>query len=61
MDRDAVRLCEALSGRALVVVDETYIDYADADSMASELERFENLVVLRTLSSRMPPRVCAAA
>ena len=51
MDRDAVTgLCEALSGRALVVVDETYIDYADADSMASELERFENLVVLRTLS-----------
>ena len=32
------------------VVDETYIDYADADSMAKELERFENLVVLRTLS-----------
>ena len=51
MDRDAVAgLCTALSGRALVVVDETYIDYADADSMAAELERFENLVVLRTLS-----------
>ena len=51
MDRDAVTgLCTALSGRALVVVDETYIDYADADSMATELERFENLVVLRTLS-----------
>ena len=51
MDRDAViGLCTALSGRALVVVDETYIDYADADSMAADLERFENLVVLRTLS-----------
>ncbi|MEC8365922.1 MAG: imidazoleglycerol-phosphate dehydratase HisB, partial [Pseudomonadota bacterium] len=48
---DAVAgLCKALSGRALVVVDETYIDYADAGSMATELERFENLVVLRTLS-----------
>ncbi len=51
MERDAVvALCEALAGRALVVVDETYIDYAAADSMAAELERFDNLVILRTLS-----------
>ena len=51
MDRDAVTgLCRALAGRALVVVDETYIDYADRDSMAGMLESFANLVVLRTLS-----------
>ena len=51
MDRDAVTgLCRALAGRALVVVDETYIDYADSDSMAGMLESFANLVVLRTLS-----------
>ena len=51
MDRDALTgLCRALDGRALVVVDETYIDYAGTASMAAELERFANLVVLRTLS-----------
>ena len=51
MDRQAVeRLCLSLAGRALVVVDETYIEYAGVDSMAEALERFENLVVLRTLS-----------
>ena len=51
MDRDAVTgLCRSLARRALVVVDETYIDYADRDSMAGMLESFANLVVLRTLS-----------
>ncbi|HCV87952.1 MAG TPA: histidinol-phosphate transaminase, partial [Alphaproteobacteria bacterium] len=51
MDREAVvGLCHALAGRALVVVDETYIDYAGTDSMAADLENFANLVVLRTLS-----------
>ena len=51
MDRDAVTgLCRSLSGQALVVVDETYIDYAGMDSMAADLESFANLVVLRTLS-----------
>ena len=34
----------------MCIRDRTYIDYADADSMTTELERFENLVVLRTLS-----------
>ena len=51
MDRDTVTgLCDALAGRALVVVDETYIDYAGTDSMSTALESFANLVVLRTLS-----------
>jgi histidinol-phosphate aminotransferase len=51
MDRDAVLgLCAALDGRALVVVDETYIEYAGVDSVAAMLESHANLVVLRTLS-----------
>ena len=51
MDRDLItELCSDLAGRALVVVDETYIDYAAGDTMATELESFENLVILRTLS-----------
>ncbi|MGC6454583.1 MAG: histidinol-phosphate transaminase [Candidatus Puniceispirillaceae bacterium] len=51
MDRETVTgLCRALAGRALVVVDETYIDYADTSSIATELETHANLVVLRTLS-----------
>ena len=51
MDRDAVHgLCAALEGRALVVVDETYIEYASVDSMTAALESHANLVVLRTLS-----------
>ena len=63
MDRQAVeRLCLSLAGRALVVVDETYIEYAGVDSMAEALERFENLVVLRTLSKvPTPRRACGAA
>jgi len=51
MDRDAVLdLCTALDGRALVVVDETYIEYAGVESVATALENHANLVVLRTLS-----------
>ena len=51
MDPQAIEsLCLALAGRALVVVDETYIEYAAVESMGAALERFENLVVLRTLS-----------
>ncbi|MGB2189044.1 MAG: aminotransferase class I/II-fold pyridoxal phosphate-dependent enzyme, partial [Candidatus Puniceispirillaceae bacterium] len=49
MDRDAVLgVCAALDGRALVVVDETYIEYAGVDSVAAALESHANLVVLRT-------------
>lgn len=51
MDRDAVlELCATLYGRALVVVDETYIEYAGVESVAAALENHANLVVLRTLS-----------
>ncbi|WP_243040919.1 histidinol-phosphate transaminase [Dyella sedimenti] len=44
------RLAQALAGRALLVVDEAYIEFADAASAAPLIDRYENLVVLRTLS-----------
>lgn len=34
----------------MVVVDEAYIDFADAESLASEIESHSNLVVLQTMS-----------
>lgn len=43
-------MAQALSGRALVVVDEAYIEYADAPSAASLIDEYPNLAVLRTLS-----------
>ena len=43
-------LADALRGRALVVVDEAYIEFADAKSLAADVVAHENLVVLRTLS-----------
>jgi histidinol-phosphate aminotransferase len=47
---DIERLAEALGGRALLIVDEAYIEYAQAASVATLLDRYENLGVLRTLS-----------
>lgn len=43
-------LAEALAGRALLVVDEAYIEYADDDSATSLLDAFPHLAILRTLS-----------
>lgn len=44
------RLAIALKGRALLVVDEAYIEFADTVSVASLINRYDNLAVLRTLS-----------
>jgi histidinol-phosphate aminotransferase len=44
------RLCAALADRALVAVDEAYIEFAASQSVLSLLDRYANLVVLRTLS-----------
>jgi histidinol-phosphate aminotransferase len=43
-------LARRLEGRALVVVDEAYVEFADAPSLAAEVVRQSNLAVLRTLS-----------
>jgi histidinol-phosphate aminotransferase len=43
-------VCRELSDRALVCLDEAYIEFAGRASLASRLAEFPNLVVLRTLS-----------
>lgn len=47
---DVLFLCNEFLGKSIVVVDEAYIDYADADSLSAYINKFSNLVVLRTLS-----------
>jgi len=47
---DIERLAQTLSGRALLIVDEAYIEFSDADSAIELIDRHENLAVLRTLS-----------
>jgi histidinol-phosphate aminotransferase len=43
-------LARRLAGRALLVVDEAYVEFADGDSAAALIDRYEHLAVLRTLS-----------
>lgn len=47
---DLEAVCAALDGKALVVIDEAYIEFAPRDSFIALLPRYSNLVVLRTLS-----------
>ena len=42
------KICQSISG--LVVVDEVYIEFSDQESSAHLLDKYENLVVIRTLS-----------
>lgn len=44
------RLARRLGGKALVVVDAAYAEFADADTVVSLLAGNDNLVILRTLS-----------
>lgn len=44
------RVARELAGRALVIVDEAYIEFADTASATTLLDRYENVAVLRTLS-----------
>ena len=44
------RLAARLAGRALLVVDEAYAEFAAAPSLARRVGELENLVLLRTLS-----------
>ena len=51
MDPAAIeQVIVALAGKALVVVDEAYLEFSGDPSLTGSLARFPNLVVLRTLS-----------
>lgn len=43
-------ICTALDGKAIVVIDEAYIEWSRAPSITRWLDRFPTLAVLRTLS-----------
>jgi histidinol-phosphate aminotransferase len=43
-------IAAAAADRAIVVADEAYVEFADEPSLAAEIARYPNLVVLRTLS-----------
>lgn len=45
-----VRLLQRLQGRAIVVVDEAYVEYASVPSLTRLIADYDNLVILRTLS-----------
>ncbi|HSW70991.1 MAG TPA: histidinol-phosphate transaminase [Gammaproteobacteria bacterium] len=47
---DILALCEALKNKALVVVDEAYIEFSINTSLSRYVSQYPNLVVLRTLS-----------
>lgn len=51
LEEEAVfRVARALLGRAVVVVDEAYVEFAERGSLIEVLDAWPNLVVLRTLS-----------
>jgi histidinol-phosphate aminotransferase len=43
-------ICTVLDGRAIVVIDEAYIEWSRSASLAGWLGRFQTLAILRTLS-----------
>jgi histidinol-phosphate aminotransferase len=45
-----LRVCTELTGKALVVVDEAYVEFCGRASLTARLAEFPNLVILRTLS-----------
>jgi len=44
------RVCAALDGKAVVVIDEAYIEWSARASLTAWLERFSTIAILRTLS-----------
>lgn len=51
LGRDKIlTLCQQLKNKAMVVVDEAYIEFANVNSLIDAMAEYENLVVLRTLS-----------
>ncbi len=49
-ERSMLRIAGELAGRALVVVDEAYLEFSGRASLAQQLREYPNLAVLRTLS-----------
>jgi histidinol-phosphate aminotransferase len=48
---DAIHaICGRLCGRAIVVIDEAYIEWSGSSSFAQYLDRYETLAIVRTLS-----------
>jgi histidinol-phosphate aminotransferase len=45
-----VRIATKLTGRAVVVIDEAYVEFAGTESLARHLPRLPHLAILRTLS-----------
>jgi histidinol-phosphate aminotransferase len=43
-------ICTALDGKAIVVIDEAYIEWSRSASLVSWLQRFQTLALLRTMS-----------
>jgi histidinol-phosphate aminotransferase len=43
-------VCTALDGKAVVVIDEAYVEWSRTGTLAHWLERFQTLAILRTLS-----------
>ena len=51
LDRDDIlRIATTLFGKAIIVVDELYLDYSGAESLAEAIARQPNIVVLRSMS-----------
>jgi len=48
-----LQILEARSAKSVVVIDEAYVEYSDTDSLAPLVSRYDNLVVLRTLSKAL--------
>jgi histidinol-phosphate aminotransferase len=47
---DIFYLCQHLQNKAIIIVDEAYIEFANQPSMSLFLNKYSNLVILRTLS-----------
>jgi histidinol-phosphate aminotransferase len=47
---DILTICQKLEGKAIVVVDEAYIEFSGNDGLSKYIKTYSNLIVLRTLS-----------
>lgn len=50
---ELLQICKELEGKALVILDEAYIEFSEQKSLVSMIDKQPNLVVLRTLSKAL--------